>query len=209
MRHRYEEEMSSSTPSSYSSLTIVCVRSVDKESGDDLITIRPYMSSAFEQMYSVTHRISKDHSPKEYQVKTTTEMTADGLLTYIDSLLDLLYYDEDPFEGIQFDIPNLPSIFVKPKNIDLVKDRVLTFMKALVNSTISWPMNSHIYRPSVVESEVHVKKEKKNKHHKQHKQHPCYSETVPVRDASQYSSPTREHLFFDEDNNISSYYYDI
>lgn len=228
MRYRYEEEMSPYTP-----LCITCVRSVEEKYNDDIITIRPYMSSAFEQMYSVTHKVGVDHSPEEYQMKTTTDMTTDGLLTYLDSLIDLLYYDEDPFNSIQFDIPSLPSILVKPSNLDLVKDRILSYVKALVNSAVSWPLNdrvTHTIPPTPVdpvhseseESEVPTKKHKKNKHHKHHKnaKHSntfCKGSTTCNSEVSrphlghpvQHPRNTREHLFFDEDNNISSYYYDL
>lgn len=214
MRHRYEEEMSP-----YASLCITCVRSVEQKYNDDIIKIKPYMSSAFEQMYSVTHTVGVDHSPDEYQLKMSTNMTADGLLTYLDSLVELLYYDEDPFNSIQFDIPSMPSILVKPHNLDLVKDRILSYVKALVTSTVSWPLNDSVSSSSRVtpvapvnpveskEPEVRPKKHKKNKHHKHDKcSTTCNYEQKPPVSRHHH---TREHLFFDEDNNISSYYYEL
>ena len=205
---------------SYSPITIVCVRDVDDSVNDDCITIKPHMTSAFEQLYSVTHKVGIDHSPEEYQIKTTTELTSDGLLVYIDSLLDLLYYDEDPFEAIQFDIPSLPSILVKSHNLDLVKDRIVSYVKSLLSSSVSWPRNAYIQHTTgihSVESEEHNEKQKKkntNKNHKKHKnhKHTCESyHTSQSEESTRLARPlsAREHLFFDEDNNISSRYYEF
>jgi hypothetical protein len=207
--------------SSYSPLVITCVRSIDTYSNDDVITVKPHLTSAFEQLYSVTHKVGVDHSPEEYQIRTNTSMSGEGLLNYMNSLLDLLYYDEDPFECIQFDIPSLPSMLVKPHNLDLVKERVYATIGALVNSTMSWPLNNHIRNSasqpresstgqtaSETKSNRHKQhKQHKHKNHKSHKSHPYTCSSASTH--PEHTRQSREHLFFDEDNNISSYYYDI
>jgi hypothetical protein len=182
------------------------VRAVDESHNDDVITIKPCIYSSLEQLYTVVHRIGVDHSPEEYQLKTSTEMSDNGLLVYIDTLLETLYYDEDPFDCIQFDIPSLPSILVKPHNLDLVKDRILTYLKMILSSAVSWPLNAHIPTTTTpVETPKKTKNHKKNKHHKKNKN----SSDNEYENQRHRPDSTREHLFFDEDNTISSYYYDI
>jgi hypothetical protein len=56
------------------------------------------------------------------------------------TLLELLYRDEAPFEGIQFDLPGIPSIRVSAKTLPKVRGSLENYLYTLtVANYDAWP----------------------------------------------------------------------
>jgi hypothetical protein len=176
-------------------ITITCIRNTSNKCDDDIISIRPMYSSDSELAYTVHHTVGICQSPVNQQHKTVTHISSsEGLLVYLDTLLDLLYYDADPFNEIQFDIPSLPSILIKTSMLDIVKDRILSQLRELASSADAWPLQTVNHRKQY-KNEVKVKEE------------PVHHAT-PKKNTENVNF--RQHLFFDEDNNIvEEYHYEF
>jgi hypothetical protein len=170
----------------YTHCTITCIRSTKESHNDDVITIKPFLECKFDSdsnpieylTYTVSHRAGRDHSPEGTQYRSVNTMDKETLLTYIDTLLELLYYDEDPFETIQIDIPSFPSILIRTSNLDLVQERILMYFKQITKSPTTWSLNTS----------TQVKVETKST-----------KDSRPPR----RKEGARQHLFFDEDDNIA------
>ena len=134
----------------YAHFTIRCIRSVKDTANDDLITIKPFIvcdsNTGIQLQYAVNHEAGHESSPSGSMHKSLSSMDANTLHHYIDTLFDLLYYDEDPFETIQVDIPGFPSILIRTSNLDLVRERVLCYLKDMAQSPNSWPLNTSTKR---------------------------------------------------------------
>jgi hypothetical protein len=210
--YRHEEM----TPYTYSKIT--CIRSNKKQNDDDTITITPFLNieSTTEPMsYTVLHKTGLEHSPEGSQHKSVTILNAPNLLNYVSNLLDLLYYDEDPFEHIQFDLPNIPSILIRTSNLDLIRETIMSHYRSITETPCSWPFDNSVRLGSSVPntvSEPTIKQEyvtpepknnkhKKNKHKNHYKPSCCTEESCPPRTLG-----ARQHLFFDEDNSIVEEY---
>jgi hypothetical protein len=210
----------------YVHCTIRCIRSVKDTNNDDLITIKPYIvcdsNTGAQLQYAVNHEAGHESSPNGTVHKSLSSMSASTLYGYIDTLFDLLYYDEDPFDTIQVDIPGFPSILIRTSNLDLVRERVLCYLKDITASPNSWPLNtstkvsvrsisvSESDLESEVESEVKVETKSKHKHESKskkknkHKKGCCTERFCPPRQEG-----ARQHLFFDEDDSIREFHYDF
>jgi hypothetical protein len=206
-------------PYTYSKIT--CIRSNKKQANDDTITITPFLnieSSTEPMSYTVVHKTGLEHSPQGSQHKSVTILNASNLLNYLSNLLDLLYYDEDPFENIQFDLPNIPPILIRTSNLDLIRETIMSHFRSITETPCSWPFDNSVrLAPSSVETssgleEPTIKQEyttpesKKNKHkkntNKNHSKHSCCTEnSCPPRHEG-----ARQHLFFDEDNAVVEEY---
>jgi hypothetical protein len=204
----------------YAYCTIRCIRSTKDTDNDDLITIKPYIvcdsSTGAQLQYAVNHEAGHESSPNGTVHKSLNSMNASALHTYIDTLFDLLYYDEDPFDTIQVDIPGFPSILIRTSNLDLVRERILCYLKDITASPNSWPLNTStkiaVRSTSVSESEDESEVETKPKHKHESKSKKknknkkgCYTERFcPPRQEG-----ARQHLFFDEDDSIREFHYDF
>jgi hypothetical protein len=120
----------------YNSLIVRCIRDAKVQAQDDTIHIIPrwnHISSDCQLMeYVVTYR----HSD-EWRANTTEQILHGGSLRgYIESLIDLLAVDEQPFEKVQFDFPGMPSILTTPANLSSIRDILI---KATNVAQQSWP----------------------------------------------------------------------
>jgi hypothetical protein len=204
----------------YAYCTIRCIRSTKDTDNDDLITIKPYIvcdsSTGAQLRYAVNHEAGHESSPNGTVHKSLSSMNASALHTYIDTLFDLLYYDEDPFDTIQVDIPGFPSILIRTSNLDLVRERVLCYLKDITASPNSWPLNtstkiavratsvSESEDESEVETKPRHKHESKSKKKNKNKKGCCTERFCPPRQEG-----ARQHLFFDEDDSIREFHYDF
>jgi hypothetical protein len=207
---------------------IICTRDKNKQN-DDAIIIVPFLNkgSTSEPLeYTVTHKIGASHSPKGLLEKSVTIMNSTNLLSYIRNLLTVLYYDEDPFMSIQFDLPGFPQTLVSPRNLDLVEDAILDRYAQLAESPTSWPFQTSTRVESPVrappspvsvssdssssssnssssESSYEHSKKKHNKHHTNKARSSCCTESY----CSRRPAGARQHLFFDENNDITEFNY--
>ena len=178
---------------------ITCIRNSSKKCDDDVISIRPKYSSEYDLEYDVHHVVGYSQSPREYQHKSVTSIAnSAALVSYVETLVDLLYYDADPFPEIQFDIPGLPTILIKVDMLDIVTDRILSHLRHLTSTANAWPMNVSSV-PKQSKNEVKVKEE-------------CFYTSTPKKgESTVYARDPnfRQHLFFDEDNSVTEINYEF
>ena len=190
----------------YTHCTITCIRTKNEEYNDDVITIKPLLVSdsgtEYHLQYVVSHKVGRDYSVKDVRQKSVNSMDRDTLLSYIDTLFDSLYYDEDPFEVIQFDIPSFPSTLIRASNLDLVRERILSHFKLITQSAVSWALDTSTRHLKTVPTSKSKNDERTTKVKQAHEYTP-----TPCCTENTYSPPrtpgTRQHLFFDKDGTIA------
>ncbi len=133
-----------STTMKFSPLVVRCIKNDNKPETDDKITIVPLNLACCgyseDKLFSVKYTTDVDTSMKDKREVSSSVMTADALSTYVATLLELLYRDEAPFVGIQFDLPSIPSIRVSAKTLPKVRDSLENYLYSLtVTNYDTWP----------------------------------------------------------------------
>ncbi len=154
----------------------------ENKSTDDMITIVPMFESD-EPEFKVIMRTAgcqvDDNTPKIVSMKN---MTGDEVYYYIQSLLTLLPLDEDKYASVQVDMPLMPSVIVRVKNVNKIIHHVLYHFYFIHEN---WPTKTKEHRrirhrtPLPTHDDVH----------RLHEQAP--------------PPGARRHLFFDEDGGVS------
>ena len=72
----------------------------------------------------------------ETRTSTNATMTDCGVFRWIRSVIGLLHMDADPYQFIQLDLPLMPSVLLKVKNLDDLYNRVLNAIEVHLDN---WP----------------------------------------------------------------------
>jgi hypothetical protein len=107
-------------------VTVHCVRDSDCNSKDDIIRITKTNSS-----YTITHTVPKSENTLNKSLTRTIEVDLNGLGVYMNTFIELLYLDNDPFEVVQFDFLCMPSVVLTPKNMKETKKYILKYIYKL------------------------------------------------------------------------------
>jgi hypothetical protein len=161
----------------YISMNINMISNLKDTTDDEHITIRPSLVKTVDEdvymEYNVIHRIPscmiKTHVDRVIRM---TLRSMKDLITYVDSLLNLLHADESPYASIQFDLPMMPSVIVSPKNLTYsIRNIIATHLTSLSDdwpvvplppsrrNSVAWTCNSSNENPS-----CESKNPKLNKH---------------------------------------------
>jgi len=108
------------------SLVIRCVRVDNNKNKDDVITISPTDKGNY-SIKTFYGEINKSYT------QTISYLNVFG---YVHSLVTLLIHDDKPFEFIQFDIPNTPSVLFNIKSLDCYNmyNAINTLLHVTLNS---------------------------------------------------------------------------
>jgi hypothetical protein len=128
----------------FSTLVVRCIKNDNKPETDDKIVIVPLnlecCGYSNDKLFSVKYTTDVETSTKDKREVTSSVMSADALSTYVATLLELLYRDEAPFVGIQFDLPGIPSIRVSAKTLPKVRASLENYLYTLtVANYDAWP----------------------------------------------------------------------
>ncbi len=100
---------------------------------DDKVIITPTGS---EEEYIVKTTFSAIQYPSRVPKETASVMKAFDIVTYIASMIELVRLDNIPFESVQFDFPNIPSILIDHSNLINAKDTVIQLLDVTLRN---WP----------------------------------------------------------------------
>ena len=89
-------------------LSIRCIRNNNDSNNDDVILITPSHLGYY------TIKTCYAENKKSY----TQTVSYLNVFAYINSLITLLINDDQPFEFVQLDIPNTPSVSFKTNNLN-------------------------------------------------------------------------------------------
>jgi hypothetical protein len=161
--------------------TIRLIRELYTESKttDDTITIEPMTGYETDFKISMTTAGCQvdDSKPKHVSMKY---MTADEVYYYLQSLLTLLPLDEDKYAAVQIDMPLMPSVLVRVKNIHTIIHHVLYHFYFIKDNWPSKTIERFRIRNSVAMSMFN---------------------TAPSLESP--PAGARRHIFFDEDGGVS------
>ena len=106
--------------SSPAKIEIFVIRNTNDKSKDDMIRI----SKDDDHTYSILF-----HDQDSGLKTTTSNMLPSDLMKYMSSTLRMLTVDSEPFLGVQFSMPNSPSVLITTENLtsqtrDLVYDKI-------------------------------------------------------------------------------------
>jgi hypothetical protein len=171
----------------YSPVMIRCIRSYSNKSDDDIIRIAPIKNSNSVNNYE--YRINYTYPTISVGSSVTNTLSTYGMtmnysnmFPYLHNLLSMLKADGEPFLSIQFDIPGSPSIIVKAKDIESVRNVVIDQFYTISAVPGAWPSKT---------SEVAIPKKEEAK--------PVEEKKVVSTKKTEPSS--KKHKFFDEDGN--------
>lgn len=124
----------------YIPLVLRFIRKSSKNTDDDTMIITPKWKT-----------LDNEVSVRDFEVKmefaqvglspftpksTVTSMLSCELVQYVKSMCMLLTFDEDPFESLQVDAGNLPSVLLSVSNLDETLEHLESYLKI---ATRSWP----------------------------------------------------------------------
>lgn len=98
-------------------------------SHDDKITILGNTDNT--TVFRVKHKVPSAAAASDNTYKTTHLMNNEALHMYLHALFTLLRNDESPFERIQLDITGIPTVLVKPYNLDYVVCAVTNYINTM------------------------------------------------------------------------------
>ena len=114
---------------------VVQIRFNREEKKDDVITVE----KVNEDWYYITYKDKL--SQKVYNFQSNF----DGFLDYLELTFDFVTYDQiDPYEGVQFSIPNYPIVYCNIKRLRNKKFRS-TVWKVLESIHEDWPEEDKSY----------------------------------------------------------------
>jgi len=127
-----------------SPISIVLTRDASSKN-DDILKIRPDEDN--EGVYFVTY--------EDKNSKHKYEFTADWVHVeqYVNQVLSLLKYDEEPFQNVQFQFPSYPVIVVSPRQIgnDHLMDNIWNIFESIGED---WPVR--VVEPKVWDGKVTI-----------------------------------------------------
>lgn len=115
------------------SFVIRCIRNPDDSTSDndDVVYISPnnmgYYNVKF--IYGVNKK------------KYTQTLSYLNVFSYVHSLITLLIHDDKPFKAVQFDIPNMPSVYFNINTLDCYN--IYNAINSMLHVTLdSWNLRS-------------------------------------------------------------------
>jgi hypothetical protein len=121
-------------------MVIRFIRDLTNKIDDDVVYISPvwdnYSNEVSVLQYHIYTKFSDDRS------NTDQVVSAHNLRKYVRSLLSIAACDQDPFKGVQLDIPNAPSVLFKVSNL---LDCLSNIMCLLDVTMDSWPQKTRCY----------------------------------------------------------------
>jgi hypothetical protein len=123
--------------SNYSRFNILCIRN-DSSSDDDVITIYPVKRFGSIH-YCVEYEVAKSHRIIRKNINTIHKnfVTKDELKDYISVLIHMLNMDREPFIEYQIDLPNVPSVIIRQKDLLYTLHQINNYLEVLFKN---WPM---------------------------------------------------------------------
>jgi hypothetical protein len=148
-----------STTMKFSPLVVRCIKNQKKPETDDKIAIVPLNMGCCgyseDKLFSMKYITDVETDTKDKREVSRSIMTADTLQAYVETLLELLYRDEAPFENIQFDLPGIPSVLVSAKTLSKVRPTLEHYLHTLlvanydawprIETTSKKPTKSHLF----------------------------------------------------------------
>ena len=157
---------------SYCPFSIRCLRSVTNKGDDDIIQITPIKNETSGNIYefNIDYTFpSKTANSSELDRLTTFSMTMSysNMFPYLHNLMNTLKADEEPFLSVQFDLPWSPSIIVRTKNIDTIRNSVIDQFYTIACFPGAWPVKkSNVVLEKKEEVKTSVAKQPSSKAHK-------------------------------------------
>jgi len=117
-----------------SSISILITRNSNSTS-DDSIRIAPVADNT--KMFHVTY-LDVENDTDNKRTKYTFTTTATGVQEYLDTTMNLLLKDDEPFKQLQFNLPAYPRIMV---NLEKLQDDEFmeTLWRAIASVCDDWP----------------------------------------------------------------------
>jgi len=121
-----------------SSISILITRNSNSTS-DDHIRIVPVADNT--KMFHVTY-LDVENDTDNKRTKYTFTTTATGVQEYLDTTMNLLLKDDEPFKQLQFNLPAYPRIMV---NLEKLQDDEFmeTLWRAIASVCDDWPQRVH------------------------------------------------------------------
>ena len=121
-----------------SSISILITRNSNSTS-DDHIRIVPIADNT--KMFQVTY-LDVEGDTDNKRTKYTFTTTATGVQEYLDTTMNLLLKDDEPFKQLQFNLPAYPRIMV---NLEKLQDDEFmeTLWRAIASVCDDWPQRVH------------------------------------------------------------------
>jgi citrate synthase len=121
-----------------SSISILITRNSNSTS-DDHIRIVPDADNT--KMFHVTY-LDVEGDTDNKRTKYTFTTTATGVQEYLDTTMNLLLKDDEPFKQLQFNLPAYPRIMV---NLEKLQDDEFmeTLWRAIASVCDDWPQRVH------------------------------------------------------------------
>jgi hypothetical protein len=122
--------------SNYTSFTIRFIRT-DSSKDDDVVLIYPVKRYG-DIYYAVEYKIAESEIvyKKNKNIIHKKIVNEDELKDYINSLIHIAHIDREPFMEYQFDLPSMPSIIAKQKDLIDVLVQIEVYLNVLFKN---WP----------------------------------------------------------------------
>ena len=113
------------------------IRDININNKDDMISISPLPNGN----YSIkTKYADMSINNRNHNIYVQT-LTYYNVFNYIHSLMILLIHDDKPFQSIQFDVPNTPSVIIQINKLD--SHQLYTAINSILHVTLdSWNLNT-------------------------------------------------------------------
>lgn len=123
--------------SNYTCFTIRFIRTVSSNE-DDIVKIYPVKRFG-SLYYSVDYKVAESEiiSKKNKNIIHKKIVNEDELKDYINTLIRIAYIDREPFIEYQFDLPSMPSIIARQKDLMDVLSELNIYLDILFKN---WPM---------------------------------------------------------------------
>jgi len=116
------------------------IRNGNNSNLDDVVRVSPEWEYEDEDLSHRRYRVSMKFSKTACMSNRSTTLeqvvTADKLVLYLSSLLQLVVNDTDPFENVQVDLPTAPSVMFR---LDSLQSSLYSILGLVEVTLHSWP----------------------------------------------------------------------
>lgn len=116
------------------------IRNGNNSNHDDVVHVSPVWEVVDDEIsiegYRVSMNFSKAASVNNVSKTVEQVVSADKLVLYLSSLLQLVVNDTDPFENVQVDLPTAPSVMFRPESLQSSLYPILGLVEVTLHS---WP----------------------------------------------------------------------
>lgn len=125
----------------YNSLVIRFIRDSKNDQNDDVIRVNPIWRTLSNDVSILEYNIQTTFKNLQSPMAVTQKVLSSTLLVYLQSIFQLYVHDNDPFESVQIDFPNAPTILLSLKELSKRSDMILELIRT---SITSWPQKPDI-----------------------------------------------------------------